>query len=250
MVDAETWRIVEESSWRLGDRLLYVSSPFLRGDDIVALQMSLALLGFDPGRIDGIFGPTTDAALQEFQRNYGLEDSGTLTRATLVALERLVPHDQGRRLVTEVRQRAGLIRAVENATVILCGDSPARQELASALTEQNVDVLMTELEGSAAAEFANTYRGGIVVGIYQRLRTPTIVINYYESQRFRSLHGHNLAESVASRLGVETYGMATPLLRETTMTAIEIAHGPTDLEDLVDALNVTIPTLFHNAGIH
>ena len=31
----------------------------LRGDDVAELQVRLAQLGFNPGRIDGIFGPAT-----------------------------------------------------------------------------------------------------------------------------------------------------------------------------------------------
>ena len=89
VIDEVTWRVLEETSWQLGDRLLYVSRPFLRGDDVVVLQQSLSLLGFDPGRVDGIFGPLTEQALREFQANVGLEASGTLTMSSLRELERL-----------------------------------------------------------------------------------------------------------------------------------------------------------------
>ena len=44
----------------------------LRGDDVGELQRRLGALGFDAGRVDGIFGPHTERALVDFQRNVGL----------------------------------------------------------------------------------------------------------------------------------------------------------------------------------
>ena len=43
-----------------------------RGDDVADLQQRLSTLGFDTGRVDGIFGDRTSRALAEFQRNAGL----------------------------------------------------------------------------------------------------------------------------------------------------------------------------------
>ena len=48
----------------------------LRGDDVAELQQRLCTLGFDTGRVDGIFGDATVRALGEFQRNAGLPVDG------------------------------------------------------------------------------------------------------------------------------------------------------------------------------
>jgi N-acetylmuramoyl-L-alanine amidase len=88
-LDEVTWRRLLEAAWVLGDRLLYLDRPFQRGDDVAALQESLAKLGFNPGRIDGIFGPLTERALADFQRNCGDASSGVLNRASLQQLSRL-----------------------------------------------------------------------------------------------------------------------------------------------------------------
>jgi peptidoglycan hydrolase-like protein with peptidoglycan-binding domain len=69
-----------EAGWRLGDRLLVLAAPQLRGDDIAELQDSLNQLGFDCGRPDGIFGPATMRALEDFQRNGGLTPDGSADR--------------------------------------------------------------------------------------------------------------------------------------------------------------------------
>lgn len=56
------------------------------GPGVTALQQRLTGLGFNPGRIDGDFGPATEAAVQAFQRGAGLEPDGKVGTATAIAL--------------------------------------------------------------------------------------------------------------------------------------------------------------------
>lgn len=89
-VGQETYRALTEARWRLGDRLLhYAPTHMLRGDDVSALQERLLELGYNSGRVDGIFGPLTDSALRGFQRDYGLVADATCGPATLRALRQL-----------------------------------------------------------------------------------------------------------------------------------------------------------------
>ncbi len=85
----ETWAALVESGFRLGDRLLYLRRPMLRGDDVIELQRRLNVLGFDAGREDGIFGPATGRALTEFQRNVGLAADGIFGPDTAHELGRI-----------------------------------------------------------------------------------------------------------------------------------------------------------------
>ncbi|MGA1038531.1 MAG: peptidoglycan-binding domain-containing protein, partial [Ilumatobacteraceae bacterium] len=61
--DELTWTALVEAGWTLGDRLLMITAPNLRGEDVAELQRILARLGFNCGRVDGIFGPDTAGAL-------------------------------------------------------------------------------------------------------------------------------------------------------------------------------------------
>lgn len=56
------------------------------GDDVVTLQQKLTELGFDPGGVDGAFGPSTKAAVIAFQQSEGLSDDGIAGTDTLGAL--------------------------------------------------------------------------------------------------------------------------------------------------------------------
>jgi hypothetical protein len=51
-------------------------------------QVALRVLGYDPGRIDGGFGPNTRAALQQFQSRAGVSPSGVWDSATHAAMSR------------------------------------------------------------------------------------------------------------------------------------------------------------------
>ena len=90
VVGPQTYRSLDEARWRLGDRILsYAASHQLAGDDVAQLQQRLLNMGFACGRVDGIFGQETAAALKEFQRNVGLPVDGTCGPATFKALDRL-----------------------------------------------------------------------------------------------------------------------------------------------------------------
>lgn len=89
IVGPETWRNLTEAGHQLGDRLLWRTRVMMRGDDVIALQHRLNVLGFDAGPEDGIFGQATQAAVEEFQRNIGLVVDGTVGPATVGMLHRL-----------------------------------------------------------------------------------------------------------------------------------------------------------------
>ena len=71
------------------------SAPALRGvkplptkQDVVAAQEALTQLGFGKLEADGVVGPTTRQAIEEFQRVAGLTVTGELHAQTLQALMR------------------------------------------------------------------------------------------------------------------------------------------------------------------
>ena len=57
------------------------------GPDVTALQTNLKQSGFDPGAIDGNFGPGTKAALIAFQKSKGLQADGIAGPQTMGALQ-------------------------------------------------------------------------------------------------------------------------------------------------------------------
>lgn len=89
IVGDDTWRALVGASFRLGDRMLYVTRPLLHGDDVQDLQRRLNQLGFDAGHDDGIYGPQTFEAVREFQLNVGVNVDGIAGPKTTDLLTRL-----------------------------------------------------------------------------------------------------------------------------------------------------------------
>ncbi|MDO8885645.1 N-acetylmuramoyl-L-alanine amidase [Candidatus Oleimmundimicrobium sp.] len=89
IVGEDTWRELVEATYRLGERLLYLKIPYLRGDDVKQLQKWLNRLGFSTGAVDGIYGFSTEKALMEFQKNVGISPDGILGSSTLDAFHNL-----------------------------------------------------------------------------------------------------------------------------------------------------------------
>ena len=89
IVGPETWAALQAARLSLGDRLLSLSGRLFVGDDVAMLQERLLELGFDSGRVDGVFGPRTERALKGLQREYGLVSDGVCGPSTLRALKQL-----------------------------------------------------------------------------------------------------------------------------------------------------------------
>jgi len=96
VVGTATFRRLDEARWTLGDRILtHLPGSLMAGDDVFALQRRLLELGFKVGRVDGYFGPETEAGLRDFQRNVGIPADGTCGPFTLKMLAQLAPMVSG-----------------------------------------------------------------------------------------------------------------------------------------------------------
>ena len=59
-----------------------------RGDDVKKLQENLNTLTYDCGKVDGIFGDKTEAAVKRFQSDNGLTVDGVAGEQTQRAIEK------------------------------------------------------------------------------------------------------------------------------------------------------------------
>ena len=67
-------------------RTLRLAQPFLRGEDVRAVQAGLNRNGF-ANIPDGVFGPATDALLRQFQSSRNLSPDGVAGPRTRAALD-------------------------------------------------------------------------------------------------------------------------------------------------------------------
>ena len=237
---AQTWSVLVEAGYRLGDRLLYLRQPMLRGDDVANLQRSLGALGFDAGRVDGIFGIRTKLALEDFQRNAALTIDGVCGPGTCRALERFGARVAARQPVAVVRELERLRQAprtLQDQRVVI-GDgggmnaaaAAARQVLAAAGARVSV---VDHPDQSVQAAEANAGQADVYLGLALDPSSQGCSVAYYAGHRFESPAGRRLAElvhaAVATTLGLPgggVAGMALPILRETKMPAVVCELGP------------------------
>jgi len=257
VVDQTTWERLVEARWQLGQRLLYLMAPNQRGDDVAELQTLLAQLGFNPDRIDGIFGPETAGALAEFQRNCALEPSATLTKGTLQMLQRLRATEDARQLVIDARDRASF-NALISGSVLLCGQGDVAESLGLSLhgRESVHQLLGRSVEESART--ANTLGVALVLSFNAAEEVSGIHLHYWAGYRSHSRRGEFVAATLATVLAgqleapvVAVSGTALPILRETRMTSVHLEHGNLSEQELhlaITALESLVEQVIHNVG--
>ena len=236
--DHITWTTLVESSWVLGSRLLYLTSPHMRGDDVQAMQAVLAKLGFDCGRADGIFGPNTLRALTEFQQNYGITADGICGVNSIRALERTSSQSGNGPGIVTVREYETLLTSSDSTErpriVIGCFDNSTRltRLLVRELRSRGDDVMTIEnADPHAHARTANSFSADLYVGV-SNASTNATQFAYYETESFVSAGGRMAAELFAefvrssqSNHDVVACGMQLPVLRETRMPAVMCTVG-------------------------
>ena len=237
----QTWQALVEAGHRLGDRFLYRRTPMQRGDDVAELQQRLCALGFDTGRVDGIFGDATAKAMREFQENAALPVDGILGTESLHELRRVAARAaQPLQLVSTVRARELLRQSPPTLAGrhVAIGEPGGLAAPLAALRRRLVvhGASVTTLhdpEDSAQAQQAN----GVGADIYLTLRLepdrPGTRTAFYSGYRDESVGGRLLAETiqriVPRLLGVPdlgAHGMSLPVLRETRMPAVLVEVGP------------------------
>ncbi|MBW3663225.1 MAG: peptidoglycan-binding protein [Actinobacteria bacterium] len=264
VVGPDTWRILVEAGYDLGDRTLYARHPMLRGDDVRELQSRLNHLGFDAGNMDGIYGPDTERAVRDFQLNVGLPVDGIAGSDTLSALRRLHRQHQSAPAVA-VKEREGLRRGRQGSLVgvrllvdpahgpsdpgVVGPDGTPEHEIAWQLANRVVGRLIA-LGGQAIlsrgpsntpspsrrARLANDEGVELVVSLHLNgLASPNAcgaAAYYFGTAQSRSEAGCELAERAVDALAAATgapncraHPAASTILRETRAPAVVVEPG-------------------------
>ncbi|MGI9623495.1 MAG: peptidoglycan-binding domain-containing protein [Acidimicrobiales bacterium] len=240
VVGPHTWSALVEADHNLGDRLLYLkSSPMLRGDDVAELQQRLGALGFDAGRVDGIFGPETAEALEAFQRNGGLPTDGIFGPASLTALSRLGRREGGSN-VAAVREHERLLRTDSaRACKVMLGDlgglggpldTCARRLAQAGLIVETI----SHPDESHHARLANDLGIDLYVGVLVD-DEPRCTAAFFSTEGFESAAGRHLAGLLAASLAdtdlaaPAAVGQRLPVLADALANAImDWAAAPSD----------------------
>jgi N-acetylmuramoyl-L-alanine amidase len=236
--DDTTLQTLVEAAWELGDRPLSLRSPNLRGDDVAELQRLLSRLGFDCGRIDGIFGQLAHRAVTEFQTNAGADVTGicsTETIGLLRLLSRQTGDGPGISSVKEAESlRFGTPLAGKRVVVGQFGGySTLAADLVEALRDHGALVMSSDdPDPVSQAASANDFGAELYIGL-EAVDERRSMVTYYQVPAFESATGRTLARLIERHLRDVLHrptvaGMRRPVLRETKMPAVLLTLGPED----------------------
>ena len=257
----------------------------MRGDDVAALQSQLSEMGFNCGRVDGIFGSDLESAVMEFQKSVGVKVDGRCGPATILSMMRLKKIVSGG---TPIALRDATNRAQRGPSlsgkviVIDPSDSPdlfdLTQRLEGRLIALGVNVFITRTNSSSPSEterieVANAASADLVISLHQDRyinESAHGVATYFygsDSHGVHSIVGERFATLVQREicartdlLNCRTHAKTWDLLRLTKSPTVRIELGfesnPGDVkrvsdpgfrETVVEALMVAIQRLYLSA---
>ena len=251
IVGPDTWRSLYEAGYRLGDRLVYMRRPMVRGEDVAELQSRLNSLGFDSGKADGIFGPDTETGVIDFQHNRNLAEDGKVGPEVVTEIRLVTRGDmkEGRHALREREWLRRLPPTVAGTRVYLdagCRDPhETRQAWAAAsgaaITIQNAGGLPlmsrsqdTQLPERLRARRANRMGSDLIIAFRINPADEDRVF-YFATEHSTSAAGEQLARSLSSAVGGRVEGRASAMLKETRAPAAVISR-----RHLSDTLGVTV----------
>ena len=285
VVDVATLRALEEARWKLGDRVLSLTSPLMRGDDVANLQSQLSEMGFNCGRVDGIYGYETEVAVMDFQKSVGAKADGRCGPATIMSIKRLKKIVSGG-APTQLRDAAARAErgpALSGKVIVIDpSNSPdifdLAQRLEGRLIALGVNVFLTRTAASSPTEserieLANNSGADVGISLHQDNfpsdKAHGVATYYYgsDSHGVHSIVGERFAtltqREICARtdlLNCQTQAKTWDLLRLTKSPTVRIALGystnpgdvkriadPAFRETIVEALMIAIQRLYLNA---
>ncbi|MHB8262163.1 MAG: peptidoglycan-binding protein [Acidimicrobiales bacterium] len=212
----------------------------MKGDDVADLQRQLSALGFDIGKVDGMFGRDTANGLAEFQTNVGLHADSVCGYRTIAELDRVLLCHSGTELVASVKDRERLRHRPKTlaGTTVFIAESGGLNALVSALKRGISDTSATVLEithpnESVQASSANAVGADVCLALLLTDSPGGSVISYYAGHTYESPGGKRLAELSGQYLNdsldiddITIKGMSVPILRETKMPSVLCQIGP------------------------
>jgi N-acetylmuramoyl-L-alanine amidase len=239
IVGPNTWRSLYEAGYRLGDRILLLRRPMMRGEDVAELQSRLNSLGFDSGKVDGIFGPDTEAAIIDFQHNRNLVEDGkagpeVVTEVLLVTRGEM---KAGRQAIREREWLRLLPETVAGARIFLDADCRDTEESLAAWTAASAAALAIQEAGGlpmmsrsndvqlperVRARRANRMGSDLIVA-FRLNRDGEDCVFYFASDHSSSRAGEVLANAIAIAVEGRVEGRASAMLKETRAPAAVVA---------------------------
>ena len=280
LINEITARSLEEARFRLGDRVLvFNTTALMRGDDVANLQDRLIQMGFNCGKVDGVYEITTENAVKEFQKSVGILSDGRCGPATLISLMRLAKTVSGGApsALRESINHSVRSPALANKVIVIdpswggefTGESAngvneseivfdLAQRLEGRLIALGVNVILTRSANNSPLEkdrikVANSVNADLVIALkvdsYKNEKANGVATYFYgrEDKGVRSVVGERFANLIQREicartdlLNCRTHAKSWDLLRLTQAPTVRIDLGY--LSNPKDAKRLATPT--------
>lgn len=244
IVGPDTWRALYEAGYRLGDRIIFMRRPMIRGEDVAELQSRLNSLGFDSGKVDGIYGPQTESAVLDFQNNRHLAEDGRVGPEVVTEIHLVTRGEmkEGRQAIREREWLRMLPPTMAGTRIFLDADCRDPDEARDAWNAASAAALAIQDSGGVPvmsrssditlperlrARRANRVGSDLIVA-FRVNRDGHDAVYYFASEHSSSQAGKELANSIALIVGGRVEGRATAMLKETRAPAAVVALGHLD----------------------
>ena len=265
VINEITARSLEEARFKLGDRVLsFNSSSLMRGDDVSNLQDRLIQMGFNCGKVDGIYGANTERAVKEFQKSVGIAADGKCGPATLISLMRLVKTVSGGapNQLRETVKHSVRSPALANKVIVIdpswggqftgeCANGVVESEIVFDLAQRlegrlialGVNVVLTRSANNSPLEVdrikvANSVNADLVIALkvdsYKNEKANGVATYFYgrDDKGVRSVVGERFANLIQREicartdlLNCHTHAKSWDLLRLTIAPTVRIDLG-------------------------
>lgn len=239
IVGPDTWRSLYEAGYRLGDRIIFMRRPMIRGEDVAELQSRLNSLGFDSGKVDGIFGPNSETAVIDFQHNRNLAEDGKVGPEVVTEIHLVTRGEmqEGRQTIREREWLRMLPETVAGARIFLDADCRDPEEARAAWNAASAAALAIQDAGGlpmmsrsndiqlperVRARRANRMGSDLIIA-FRLNREDEDRVFFFASEHSSSQAGEVLADALAMSVGARIEGRASAMLKETRAPAAVVA---------------------------
>ena len=230
MLDQATWIALVDASLTMGERILYLHRPHFQGRDVLMLQLALAALGF-ACNTDGIFDPTTECAVRDFQRSMAISDTGIVSEETITAIRRLRhawESKGGARLEGRIPRFCRSLEVLETQPICIYGTTKLTRSTADRISNLAHATTSDAKVMSASSLSRAPGRDAVIVGLLQEDSADQC-----EKETFKELIGAALSAAQDERRVTINI---TPLLGNLAPQLIEQHCAVVILDTLCDLL--------------
>ena len=223
------WLELLNQGYNLGDRILNLSNPVLKGSDIEELQEMLSRLGFYSEPINSEYTKELMKAVESFQENRGLSVDGVVGLNTAIEIKKLIRPTLDKSLneaikgfrppssnfnicinienIGEYRQQVVFYESIKEIGTNSGMNINFVSEAGEEMSKENIISFINKINPSLFITFANSQLESV---------------NYFKGKHSVSNIGKKLAEEIESQLNHNAVGKNNLLLKNTKSVSLII----------------------------